>query len=288
MSKHDTRDFVKMHGLGNDFVIFDGREDGFRPSPRQAARVADRHFGVGCDQVITLEPSSTADLFMRIQNPDGSESGACGNATRCVAALVLDETGGDQLVIETLAGLLACTRLPDGRVTVDMGVPRLDWTEIPLARAMDSGDIDLQLADKAGHQLVAPVGVNMGNPHAVFFVADAEAIDLPDIGPRVEHNPLFPERVNVSVASLMSRAKDHTRIRVRVWERGAGITLACGSASCAVIVAATRRGLADGRATIVMDGGELELQWREDDTHVLMTGPTALVFRGAFPLGDTL
>lgn len=286
MSTHPTRDFVKMHGLGNDFVIFDGRRDGFRPDPALAARVADRHFGVGCDQVITLEPSANADLFMRIQNPDGSESGACGNATRCVARLVLDETGGDRMVIETLGGLLACTRLPDGRITVDMGAPRLDWQDIPLARAMDTGDLEFATHDSRDHQLVAPVAVSMGNPHAVFFVADAEAIDLPEVGPRIEHDPLFPARVNVSVASIMDRAGDSPKFRVRVWERGAGITLACGSASCAVAVAATRRGLAEGRATVVMDGGALELEWRESDGHVLMTGPTALVFAGSFPLGS--
>lgn len=285
MSIDQTRDFIKMHGLGNDFVIFDGRHDGFHPTAEQAARVADRHFGIGCDQVITLERSDKADLFMRIQNPDGSSSGACGNATRCVAALAFEETGQDKIVIETLAGRLECTRLDDGRITVDMGAPRLNWQDIPLSHEMDSGDIDLSLTDSRDHKLVAPIGVNMGNPHAVFFVLDAETIDLEDIGPRIERDPLFPDRVNVSVASLIDRHDDAPRFRVRVWERGAGITLACGSASCATVVAATRRGLAEGRATIVMDGGELELHWRESDGHVLMTGATALVFRGTVPLG---
>lgn len=274
-----TTPFVKMHGIGNDFVIFDGRRSGLRLTAEQAAAVADRRFGVGCDQVIVIEPSERGDLFIRIFNPDGSESGACGNATRCVADLVMAETGADRITIETRAGLLPCWREADGRITVDMGEPRLGWQEIPLSRAEDTGDIRLELEDSEGHRLCAPVGVNMGNPHAVFFVADSDAIDLPGIGPRIEHDPLFPERVNVSVAAVEGR----DRIRLRVWERGAGITLACGSAACATAVAATRRGLIDGSAAIVMDGGMLHLAWREDG-HVLMTGPTALVYRGEFPL----
>lgn len=271
-----TRAFVKMHGLGNDFVIFDGREDGFAPSAAFACAVANRHSGIGCDQVITLEASARADLFMRIQNPDGSVSAACGNATRCVAALVMDETGANALAIETVAGVLACTRSDDGRITVDMGAPRLDWAEIPLAEAMDTADVAFAIADRHGHRLLSPVAVSMGNPHAIFFVADAEAVDLPGVGPLIEVDPLFPERVNVGVAEVKSRE----RIRLRVWERGAGITLACGSAACAAVVAATRRGLIDGEARIEMDGGALDLLWREADGHVLMTGPAAMSFRG--------
>lgn len=269
------RQFVKMHGLGNDFVIFDGRADGFVPDARLAAQVADRHFGVGCDQVITLAASGRADLFMHIQNPDGSTAGACGNATRCVADLVLAEKGGHTLTVETLRGVLPCVREPDGRITVDMGAPRLEWQDIPLSRQADTLDVDFAVRSPAGFDLRAPVAVNMGNPHAVFFVAEAEAVDLAAIGPVIEHDPLFPERVNVSVAEVQSR----DRIRLRVWERGAGITLACGSAACATVVAATRRGLVDGAAQIIMDGGALDLRWGEDD-HVYMTGPTALSFRG--------
>lgn len=276
-----SRPFVKMHGLGNDFVIFDGRADGFAPDPALARRVADRRFGIGCDQVIALLPAGDADFFMGVWNPDGSESGACGNAARCVAALVMDELGRDALTLRTRGGLLTCRRAPDGRVTVDMGAPRLGWQEIPLAREMDTTDIDFEIGTPEGGLLRAPVGVNMGNPHAVFFVADAEAIDLATIGPRIEHDPLFPERVNVSVAAVEGRE----RIRLRVFERGAGITLACGSAACATLVAATLRGLADSMATIVMDGGELDIAWREADGHVLMTGPAVEVFRGSLDLG---
>lgn len=275
------RPFVKMQGLGNDFVILDGRADAFAPGADLARRLADRRFGIGCDQVITLLAADDADLFMLIQNPDGSEAGACGNATRCVASLVMDETGRRELAIRTRGGTLACNRRDDGRITVDMGAPRLDWREIPLAREMDTTDIEFEIATGEGGILRAPVGVNMGNPHAVFFVADAEAIDLAAIGPRIEHDPLFPERVNVSVAAVEGRE----RIRLRVWERGAGITLACGSAACATLVAATRRGLADSAATIVMDGGELDIAWREADGHVLMTGPATEVFRGHIDLG---
>ncbi len=276
---HNGRAFVKMHGLGNDFVIFDGRDDGFVPSPEFARAVADRHMGVGCDQVITMEPSDNADVFMRIHNPDGSEAGACGNATRCVAALALAETGGKSVTVETLGGVLEARAQDDGRITVDMGAPRMGWDNIPLARDMDTLDVDLAVTTPAGLDLRAPVAVNMGNPHVVFFVDDAEAVDLAAIGPAIEYNPLFPERVNVSVAEVRGR----NAMRVRVWERGAGITLACGSAACANVVAATRRDLVDGKAAIEMDGGTLELEWREDG-HVLMTGPVATVFHGTLDL----
>ena len=275
LSDHSGRPFVKMHGLGNDFVIFDGRTDGFAPSAALVRAVADRHRGVGCDQVITMEAAHHADLFMRIHNPDGSESGACGNATRCVAALVLPETGGEAITIETLGGLLRAKMEADGQVTVDMGEPRLGWADIPLAQEMDTLDVDFAFTAPDGTKLRAPVAVNMGNPHVVFFVADAEAVDLPAVGPEIEHNPLFPERVNVSVAEVRGR----DAMRVRVWERGAGITLACGSAACAAVVAATRRGLIDGSAAITMDGGTLHLAWRADN-HVMMTGPVATSFRG--------
>lgn len=272
---HNGRPFVKMHGLGNDFVILDGRDDGFSPPADLARRVADRRFGVGCDQVITMERSDKADIFMRIHNPDGSEAGACGNATRCVAALMLNGSAAEAVTIETRGGLLTARPRPDGRITVDMGAPRLEWTEIPLAREMDTLDVDFALTAPDGTELRAPVAVNMGNPHVVFFVADADAVDLAAVGPQIEHDPLFPERVNVSIAEVRGR----DAMRVRVWERGAGITLACGSAASANVVAATRRGLIDGAAAIEMDGGTLDLEWREDG-HVLMTGPVATSFRG--------
>lgn len=267
-----TVSFLKMHGLGNDFVVIDARVTPFVPDAAQARAIADRRTGVGCDQLIIIEPPRTdgADAFMRIRNPDGTEVAACGNATRCVAALLMTERGTDRTTIETNAGLLNATPGPDGQITVDMGPARLEWRDIPIAEAMDT----LHLPVSAG-PLADPVGVGMGNPHAVFFVPDAEAIPLAAVGPVLEHAPLFPERANIEVAQILSRI----RIRMRVWERGAGITAACGSGACATLVAAVRRGLADRRAELVLDGGSLIIEWR-DDGHVLMTGPIATSFSG--------
>ncbi len=243
----------------------------------RARAIADRRTGVGCDQLITLEPSSRADVFMRIRNADGGEVEACGNATRCIARLLFEELGRRDAVVETNAGLLAVRDLGAGRVSVDMGPARLGWDEIPLAREMDS--LHLPLADPP---LVDGVGVNIGNPHAVFFVEDAASVDLATIGPRLEHDSLFPERANISVAEIQGP----NRIRLRVWERGVGITRACGTAACATAVAAHRRGLAGRRTMIELDGGELELVWRQADGHVLMSGDTALSFTGV--LADDL
>lgn len=268
----DQLSFIKMHGLGNDFVVLDGRSTPIPLTVAEARTLADRHFGIGCDQLIVMEPptSQGADLFMRIRNPDGGEAEACGNATRCIASLVMDETGHDQVVIETLAGHLPAQTADAGLITVDMGPANLDWREIPLAEERDT----LHLGIGAG-PLQDPVGVNMGNPHAVFFVEDADAIDLATLGPKLEHDPLLPERANISVISM----KGPDRLRQRVWERGAGITLACGSGACAGAVAAARRGLTGRKVETAMDGGVLKLEWREDG-HVLMTGPVATSFRG--------
>ena len=266
-------DFLKMHGLGNDFVIVDGRTQPIRFSAAQARAIADRRKGVGFDQLIIMElPADPAvDIFMRILNPDGSEAGACGNATRCVASLVARDLGRDHLTIQTISGLLACTIRPDGLVTVDMGPARLDWQAIPLARATDTAHVDL-----AEGPLADPVCVNMGNPHAVFFVEDAEAVDLPRFGPLLETAPLFPDRANIEVVHITGPAS----VRMRVWERGAGITQACGSGACAVGVAAIRRGLVEGRlVTVSLDGGDLIIEWLENG-HVLMTGPVATSFAG--------
>jgi diaminopimelate epimerase len=269
------RPFIKMHGLGNDFVVVDARRNTFALDEAAARRIADRHTGVGCDQLIVIETpkAGMADAFMRIVNADGSEVGACGNATRCVADLLMKETGRDNLVIETAAGLLDVERASGGRVTVDMGRAKLDWRDIPLATACDTNHIPLTLGP-----LSDPVGVNMGNPHAVFFVSDAAAIDLASLGPVLERHPLFPERANIGVAQLLAPA----RLRLRVWERGAGITLACGSGACAALVAASRRGLVARKATVVADGGELDIEWLSDG-HVLMTGPVATSFTGTLP-----
>lgn len=269
------RAFKKMHGLGNDFVVFDARAQALALDSDQTRALADRHRGIGCDQLIVIEPprQSIADVFMRIRNADGGEVAACGNATRCIADQVMREKGTDHAVVETAAGLLDCERVGDN-VRVDMGPARLDWREIPVARACDTNHMPVTLGP-----LADPVGVNMGNPHAVFFVPDAAAIDLATLGPKLERDPFFPERANIEAAQILSP----TRIRMRVWERGAGITIACGSGACATLVAAARRGLTGRRATIVLDGGELEIEWLADG-HVAMTGPVATAFTGAVAL----
>lgn len=267
--------FIKMHGLGNDFVLFDARRAPLALDGALARAVADRHTGVGCDQVIALEPprSDGTDAYMRIWNADGGEVAACGNGTRCAARLLLDESGRERVVLETDAGALAARENGDGRVRVDMGPARLDWQDIPLARAMDT----LHVALGAG-PLADAVAVNMGNPHAVFFVDDAEAVPLDELGPRLETDPLFPERANIGVAQRI--AED--RIRLRVWERGAGLTRACGTGACAAAVAGARRGLTARGVTVALDGGELGIQWR-DDGHVEMTGACAASFWGTLP-----
>jgi diaminopimelate epimerase len=266
--------FLKMHGLGNDFVVVDARTRAVALERDDIRHIADRHRGVGCDQVIRMEPSERGDLFMRIWNPDGSEAQACGNATRCVARLVMDETGRDRVVVETVAGLLP-SQAAQGGVCVDMGAARLDWREIPLAREADTAEVDLGPGAPA-----AAVCVNMGNPHAVLFVEDCDAIALAETGRALEHHAIFPEQANISFCTV----EGPQRIRVRVWERSAGATLACGSAACAIIVAAVRRGLTERRAVVALPGGDLDMCWREDG-HVLMTGPTAQSFRGSLNAG---
>ena len=269
--------FLKMHGCGNDFVVFDERAGALGLTARRAAAIADRRIGVGCDQFIAIEPApegSNADAFMRIRNPDGAEAGACGNATRCVVDLLARETGRRIQVIRTVAGNLPSEALPDGRVCVDMGPARLDWADVPLARPMDTLHLDL-----AAGPVADPAAANMGNPHATFFVDDVARVPVSELGPRLEHDPLFPERANIGFAQVL--APD--RIRLRVWERGAGLTLACGSGACAALVNAHRRGLTGRRATVVVDGGELEIEWRADG-HVLMTGPVATSFIGEIDL----
>src|SRR5580693_2426817 len=241
---------------------------------RKMHGLADRHTGIGCDQVLLLEApnDSLAQVFMRVLNPDGSEAEACGNGTRCVARLIAAETGKSQLLIETAGGLLDARLHKNGSATIDMGRPRLFWSDIPLAREMDTLHVKLRRG-----KLADPVCTNIGNPHATFFVDDAEAIDLAALGPRLEHDSLFPERANIGIATVRDR---HT-IRLRVWERGVGITLACGSGACAALVAAHRRGLTGRRAAVKLDGGDLDIEWR-DDEQVLMTGPAALSFEGSF------
>jgi diaminopimelate epimerase len=265
-----TVPFVKMHGCGNDFVILDERVHVLRIDPVRAAALADRHTGIGCDQLVVLERSGTADAFMRIYNPDGSQAGACGNATRCVADILTRESGHSDVIIGTIAGDLPATRHSGGRITVDMGAPRLEWTDIPLSRPMDTLRLDLP---------GAPAAASIGNPHATFFVADLATVAITGLGPKLEHDPVFPQRANIGFAQVI----DGRTIRLRVWERGAGLTLACGSGACATLVNAHRRGLTDRRATVILDGGTLEIEWR-DDSHVLMTGPVATAFTGEVDL----
>jgi diaminopimelate epimerase len=264
-----------MNGLGNDFVVVDTGAGPFAPSQAEARAIADRSLGIGCDQIIALEPSRRAHAFMRVWNADGGEVGACGNGARCAGWLVLEATGSDEIQLETAAGVLDVTRVGHLRVSVDMGPPHLDWRDIPLASPMDTLEVDLEVAPGWPR----PCCVSMGNPHVVFFVPDAEAAPATSIGPLIEHHPLFPDRVNVGFAQI--KAPD--LIRLRVWERGAGLTQACGTGACAALVAAYRRGLANNGATVEMDGGRLRVRWRQSDSHVFMTGPVTVEFTGWLP-----
>ena len=269
--------FLKMHGLGNDFVVFDARKQGLALDAAAARAIADRRRGIGCDQLIVIRPGTGgADAWLDIRNPDGSEAEQCGNATRCVARLLMDETGQHQVRIDTLGGPLICTDAGDGAVTVDWGKAKLMWDEVPMAQATDTNLFHLNV-DGAKHVASA---VSVGNPHVVLFVDDAEAAPVATLGPRIETHPLFPERTNVEFVSI----ENEGRVRMRVWERGAGITQACGSGACAVAVAAQRRGLTGSKVDVVLDGGTLQIEIREGDDHILMTGPSTLVYRGEIDL----
>lgn len=274
----DAIPFIKMHGLGNDFVIIDARRQPVTIGPAAARRIADRRMGVGCDQLIVLEKPRNRDAqaFMAIRNADGGASAACGNATRCVAALLMGESGTDEAVIETEAGLLLGRGEAAG-ITVDMGAPRLKWNEVPLARDVDTLHLPLVVDAGAAGRVADPAACSMGNPHATFFVDDVGALDIPAIGPGLEHDALFPERANIGFAQVIDRG----HIRLRVWERGAGLTLACATGSCAAVVNGVRRGLLDRRVACTLDGGSLIVEWRSADNHVTMTGPVAVSFTGA-------
>ena len=265
-ASHPHLAFVKMHGAGNDFVVVDARSRPIDLSMPQMRALADRRTGIGCDQLIVLHFSTCADVLMRIYNPDGSEAGACGNATRCVADLL----GQDRAVVETAAGLLACER-SQGLVRADMGPPALAWRDVPL-----TGDHDTLHLPLPGD----PAALSMGNPHATLFVADIASAQPDVMGPELECDTLFPDRANIGFAQIL--APD--RIRLRVWERGAGLTQACGSGACAALVNAHRRGLTGRAAELVLDGGTLHIEWREADGHVLMTGPSATAFQGVVDL----
>ncbi len=256
--------FHKMHGLGNDFVVIDARATPVAIDGTRARAIADRHEGIGCDQLILLEPSAAADARMRIWNADGSEVGACGNASRAVALLL----GGSSRV-ETLGGTLALSAA-GAEASVDMGAPRFDWDAIPLAYPADTARLPV-----AWEALEHPAAINVGNPHVVFFVDDCGAVDLARLGPTIEHDPLFPERVNVNVATVEAR----DRVRLRVWERGAGLTRACGTGACATAVAAIRAGKVASPVTVALPGGTLRIEWAPGGT-IRMTGPATHVFAG--------
>ena len=257
--------FMKMHGLGNDFVVIDSRGREAVTTPALARALGDRHRGVGFDQLAEIRDGENSDISLDFWNSDGSRAGACGNATRCVASFIMGETGAGALTIRTARGLLQACQVK-GVTWVNMGPPQLHWDQVPLSHEVEVTALPLE---------GAPVAVGMGNPHCVFVVPDAEAVQVTEIGPKIEHDPLFPERTNVEFAEVRSRSE----IRMRVWERGTGVTLACGSGACATVVATALRGLTERRVRMELDGGWLDLDWRQDG--VWMGGPTALVFQAA-------
>ncbi len=270
----DGLPFMKMHGLGNDFVVIDRRQVAVEITAALARELGNRHRGVGFDQLAAIDDAPDADLRLTFWNSDGSVSAACGNATRCIARHEMDRTGKSALSIRTDHGLLQAEAAEHGMTRVNMGPPVLDWAGIPLAHEMDT----LELPIEGG-----PVATGMGNPHCTFFVPDADAVDLADLGPRIEHHPLYPERTNVEVVRVIrSQVMPLDTLRVRVWERGAGITMASGSCACAAAVAAARRGLTERKVRVELDGGGLLIDWRDDG--VWMTGPTAHVFDGVIRL----
>lgn len=278
MSRLAGRPFVKMNGLGNEILVLDLRANPL-PVPADAARALARPAAVPFDQLMALYPPRVAgtEAFVRIYNSDGSESAACGNGMRCIAMLAAKTSGKRDVLYETPAGLIACTVGGDGKITVDMGKPRFHWTEIPLAEEFrDTRMIELQIGPIDAPVLHSPSAVNVGNPHAIFWVDDVYAHDLARLGPLLENHPIFPERANISVAQV--KEKDH--LIVRTWERGAGLTLACGSAACAAAVCAARTKRTGRKVCVTLPGGDLDIEWRESDDHALMTGPAEIEFEG--------
>jgi diaminopimelate epimerase len=267
--------FMKMHGLGNDFVVFDARDAALALDEVHVRAIADRRRGIGCDTVVVIRPGgAAADAAVVFYNADGLETESCGNATRCVARFLMDERGLPRVRLSSKGGMLFCSDAGKGLVTVDMGEAVLDWEKIPIARPVDTADFPLELAGSAQPSIAASA-VSIGNPHCVLFVPDAQAAPVAQLGPRIETLPLFPNRINVEFAQVL----DRKNVRMRVWERGVGITEACGTGACATVVAAARRGLTDRKVDVTLDGGVLSIEWLEDG-HVLMTGPTAMPFRG--------
>lgn len=275
-----ARPYIRMNGAGNAFIVVQAFEEGFHPTEDQVRALCDPASPTGgCDQLIGVEPAETADAFMRVWNADGSMVETCGNALRCVGWLLLEATDKEEVVIDTLGGPTTARRAGDHQVTVDMGQPRLDWTEVPLAEEMDTRGIELQVGPIDAPILHTPGAVSMGNPHVVFFTDQQDDAFVRGSGSLIEHHPLFPQGVNVGFARVIDR--DH--IRLRVWERGAGLTLACGTGACAALVATARRGLTDRKATVVVDGGTLTIDWDEASGHVFMTGPVEVERTGLLP-----
>ena len=284
-----SRTFLKMNGLGNDFVVIETASQAFEPTPEEIRAIAKRPDsngnggGIGCDQVIAIDPpkAAGANAYVRFWNSDGDEIGACGNGTRCVAWLLMQSSGKDAVAFDTEGGRLSGVMAGEKLVTVDMGAPGLDWTQIPLSEEMNTERVELQVGPIDAPWVHTPVCVSMGNPHVVFFV-DAPVSDefATKTGSLVEHHPLFPEATNVGFAHIAAR--DH--IQLKVWERGAGLTLACGTGACAAQVAAVRRGLTDRKAKVEFESGSLVIEWRESDGHVIMTGPVSMDFTGKLPV----
>jgi len=277
------RPFIKMHGLRNDFIIVDGRREHYQPRPEEIIRICDRHEGVGGDELLILNPprplpeSAKAYAFVQIFNPDGREVEACGNATRCVGWLFLQESRAEEVVVETLGGFLKCRRAGKKQVAVEMGKLRTAWQDIPLSRAMDT----LHLGIGAG-PLQDPVGMNIGNPHAVFFVEDLDAVDMTVYGDELQNHPLFPEEANIGAAQLI----DSKTLKLSVWERPGALTTACGTGACVAVGAAHRRGLTtEKQMTVIMPAGSVEIELREDNT-VVMTGPVEVCYTGFLPVVD--
>ncbi|MGL4526880.1 MAG: diaminopimelate epimerase [Aestuariivirga sp.] len=272
--------FRKMNGLGNDFVVFDARSAPVAMTEARARAIADRRSGIGCDQLIVIEPSKRADVTMRIWNNEGGEVESCGNASRCIADLIFKEKKTTRATIDTKGGFLVAEKAGDALVTIDNGAPRFDWKDIPLSEKFhDTRHIELQVGPVEAPLIHSPSVVNVGNPHCIFWVKDLDVVDLSKVGPMLEHHPLFPERANITLARV--DAKDH--VTIRVWERGAGLTRACGTAACAVMAAGARIRIIGRKATISLPGGDLFMECRESDGHILMTGPVSYDFEGDLP-----
>lgn len=280
MTEASPLHFRKMNGLGNDFVVFDARKSPIAMTDAKARAIADRKTGIGCDQLIVLEPSTKADVTMRIWNNEGGEVESCGNATRCIADILFDEKKSARATIDTKGGYLVAEKGGEKLVTVDMGAPRFDWQDIPLSQKFhDTRYIDLFVGPAEAPLIDRPSVVNVGNPHCIFWVKDLDVVDLAKVGPMLEHHPLFPQRANITLARI--DARDH--VVIKVWERGVGLTQACGTAACAVMAAGFRLKRLDRKATVTLPGGDLFMEIREPDGHVIMTGPVEYEFEGDLP-----